>query len=65
MKKDMYKLDLNDSMTLTSSSYEDTEITRVPGGWIYCFTKVDPDTSGLTNSSTFVPFNNEFQNDKR
>ena len=35
-------------------------VLRVPGGWIYMEQR-----AGQSNSGVFVPFDNEFQGDKR
>lgn len=46
--KELYNLQCGESIDLTNFS----EIERVPGGWLY---------SGTTRSSTFIPYNNEFE----
>jgi hypothetical protein len=40
-----------------------TEITRVPGGWIYTTESYGVEEAHWSVSSVFVPFNNEFQRD--
>lgn len=54
-KKTMYELELNESLTITIHDKNDTQITRVPDGWIYT-------TKYLCYSitSTFVQFSSEF-----
>jgi len=53
----VYTLELHDSMEIKTSLGGKVEITRVPGGWIYCF-----EYPGFRQSPImFVPFHNEFQ----
>jgi hypothetical protein len=49
MKKDMYKLKLNESMMIKENSEVDVIITRVPVGWIYEY-------HALFISAVFVPY---------
>lgn len=63
----MKELTENDSteiyqMELHETAYYNNnwEILRVPGGWIYTQYQFD-DSIDTVNTSTFVPFNNEFQ----
>ncbi len=51
----IYDLKLGEWLEANPNMYYYENVTRVPGGWIYIF--------GFKNSisSTFIPFNNEFQ----
>ena len=51
---DIYKLKLHESIDSSG-----LKITRVPGGWIYMFW--DYDKRVFYQTSTFVPFDNEYQ----
>jgi hypothetical protein len=51
MKTTMYNLKLNETISMDS-----VEIRKVPGGWIYTTFSIEGSAT-----STFVPFNNEFQ----
>jgi len=53
MNSDIYAMRLNEQI-----EFNDIAILRVPGGWIYTY--YDFSTGG-EKTSTFVPFNNEFQ----
>lgn len=62
---EIYEMKLHDILTPKDS---DTQIQRVPGGWIYTtyqteqYTQVDGTWSeNYRLSSVFVPFDNEFQ----
>ena len=63
--KKMYSLSLGESLKKGKHS-----ITRVPGGWLYKIEKTEEDifdgcAIGYGYASVvFIPFNNEFQNDK-
>lgn len=51
----LYEMELN-----SKHHFDDYEILRVPGGWIY--TRFSENgTGGYNMSSCFVPFDNEFQ----
>jgi len=52
-KKTIYELELHECLLL-----EDTQITRVAGGWIYRYW--DYENKDYYTDSTFVPYNNEF-----
>lgn len=52
--KPLYAMKLHDVITVHHGS---TWITRVPGGWIYSFHRLD---CGQMNS-VFVPYNSEFR----
>lgn len=55
MKKDIYKMDLHETIQINSPNGRGITtylVTRVAGGWIY--------KRQTTNNQTFVPFNNEF-----
>lgn len=46
---------------VTTKSIKKFDVTRVPGGWVYAF-----DYPGWRQSQTvFVPFNNDFQLNKK
>jgi len=65
--KDIYKLKLHDTCSLQSDRWGDIEIIRVPGGWLYDYTKftsAEDELSPLAKAVVFVPFNNEFQQKK-
>ena len=54
----IYRMSLHDKINLGRF----IQIVRVAGGWIYQFS--DTSSNGVpTVSVTFVPFNNEFQNE--
>ena len=63
--KKMYSLSLGESLKKGKQS-----ITRVPGGWLYKIENTEEDifdgcAMGYGYASVvFIPFNNEFQNDK-
>ena len=53
--KDIYKLELHESITIMQDDgvFPQIEIRRVPGGWIY--------SSGPYLNPVFVPYNTEFK----
>lgn len=51
MSKSIYELDLHERNPEQKDGYQSYHIHRVPGGWIYEFSK----------SSVFVPYDNEFE----
>lgn len=56
----IYDMQLHDKYTPNDT----LEIVRVPGGWIYYKFGYDTNSHGarvILRTSTFVPFNNEFQ----
>ena len=54
-EKTIYELDLHEALKITTN-LGPIEITRVPGGWVYCF-----DYPGFRQSHiVFIPFNTEF-----
>lgn len=60
----LYGLSLHETIPLPNS----TEVTRVPGGWVYRFFQFHQVSGGdgqwsenYVADSVFVPFNNEFQ----
>ena len=55
---EIYKMKLND--VLHTSDYE---ILRVPGGWVYSRYS-ETGTDGYSVSACFVPFHNEFLEEK-
>lgn len=57
MDKEIYEMKLHDVIYLNSG---DAKVTRVAGGWIYVFMRLDHKTM----TSVFVPFNNEFQTEQ-
>jgi len=50
-----YKMKCGEVKQLFPNNNSVERLSRVPGGWIYCY----GDLQGTT--STFVPFDNEFQ----
>lgn len=54
-----YKMDLNEVLTIeeSNSAILAERVRRVPGGWVY----MSIDKSHNLLSSTFIPFDNEFQ----
>ena len=55
-EKTIYSLGLHQSMELKTDFGGKVEVTRVPGGWVYCF-----EYSGFRQSPIiFVPLDNEF-----
>lgn len=54
MEKDIYSMELHETMSTGAPAYRYIVI-RVPGGWIY-------DNEDV---AVFVPFNNEFQNTQK
>jgi hypothetical protein len=66
MKK-IYEMDLFEKIETETSSFGQTEIERVPGGWNYIYThytSIDEE-SPIAMTAVFVPFNNEFQESER
>jgi hypothetical protein len=57
--QELYEMELHECRTV-SSPY--MQITRVPGGWIYTTLPVNDLT---IPTSTFVPYDNEFQPGRR
>lgn len=55
MENNIYNLELHEVTVITNGLH----VTRVPGGWIY-----ESFIDEVSISSTFVPFNNEFQSAK-
>jgi hypothetical protein len=56
-EKTVYTLGLHESMEIKTDLGGKVEITRVPGGWVYCF-----EYPGFRQSPIlFVPFDNEYQ----
>jgi len=55
-EKTIYELELHEELRIVPDLY----IIRVPGGWIYCTTNDNLNFA----SSTFVPYNNEFESDE-
>jgi hypothetical protein len=58
--ENIYDLKLHESLKIVGSGI-DTEITRVPGGWIYnilTYVKLD---DYWKSTPVFVPYNNEYQ----
>ncbi|MCP5006907.1 MAG: hypothetical protein GY941_23615 [Planctomycetes bacterium] len=60
--KDIYKMKFHDEIEFETGAFGETVILRVPGGWIYDFTKFGggEDNYTVSRSTTFVPFSNEF-----
>ena len=54
MEKNIYELELHETMMIERDEYVGLIITRVPGGWLYGYRKDE-------NSDVFVPFDNGFQ----
>ena len=52
--KDVYSMKLHDVIYINNG---DAKVTRVAGGWVYVFLRLDHDTM----TSVFVRFDNEFQ----
>lgn len=59
MLEEMYDMKLNDTIGTHNG-----EITRVPGGWIYR-ADCENGNGGYDMTSCFVPWNNEFQPEKK
>ena len=57
--KDIYKMNLNESISLGRKDGNMISVVRVPGGWIYIFKNGNP-SGGLSTTSSFVPFSKEF-----
>jgi hypothetical protein len=53
--KNIYNLKLHETLSISGF-----EITRVPGGWIY----IKRYRINIPDIMTFIPFNNEFQEEK-
>lgn len=53
-KVDIYELDLHESLYLINSIWQNLEVTRVPGGFMYTTSKYIEDRPCIT--SVFVPF---------
>lgn len=62
-EKSIYDLELHESITINTVGENDRSnsitILRVPGGWIY--TSSTKANEAITQSSSFVSFNREFQ----
>lgn len=52
MSDEIYRMKLHDTVFIDSGAIR---VTRVAGGWIYVFVRID------TMTSVYVPFSNEFQ----
>ena len=66
-EKTIYDLSLNETLTISLEGSDRTDVTRVPGGWIYevghC-TMALPNSCGAESvsvSTSFVPYNEEFK----
>lgn len=65
--KSIYELGMHEFTKVASASgtyeKEDVFACRVPGGWIYTTTTTIKNQQGvsISNTSCFVPFNNEFK----
>ena len=57
----IYKMKLHDEVSISSTDEDDTWALRVPGGWVYRHWYYDGEGDS-TESSVFVPFDNEFTN---
>lgn len=55
--KTIYDLALNETLGIDNN----TDVTRVAGGWIYSFYSDSDDNRGYSISTTFVPYNEEFK----
>ena len=60
--KNIYQLALNEEISIDKSEFKNTNIRRVPGGWVYTTEIINADdnddyTSALT--SCFVPFSKQ------
>lgn len=54
--KSIYELGLHESIAITTNLGGKVEVTRVSGGWIYCY-----EYPGFRQAPiVFVPFDNEF-----
>ena len=53
-EQNIYKMKLNETI-----GFKHFSVLRVPGGWVYVIFDVD----GNLKSSTFVPFDHEFQSE--
>lgn len=56
-EKTIYTLTLHETLVISEKQQYMTYVRRVPGGWIY----VIRNYNNCNTTSTFVPFNNEFQ----
>jgi len=55
-EKTVYTLELHEALEFPGSLGGKIEVTRVPGGWVYCFEYI-----GIRQSPiVFVPFDKEF-----
>lgn len=67
MKKTIYELELHEVLILDAQIEQRkggvSIVTRVPGGWIYSFKMASSGSNGigLSESSVFVPYNEEFK----
>lgn len=60
--KNIFQLALNEEISIDKSEFKNTNVRRVPGGWVYTTEIISADdndnyTSSL--SSTFVPFSKQ------
>jgi len=61
----IYELKLNEYTVVEEIGRERTTVTRVPGGWIYTFSVyVGEKEITSSQSSVFVPYNDEFGENK-
>ena len=59
METNIYALNLHEYAVIEELPTEKTVATRVPGGWIYTISNHNGDTA--SQSSIFVPYNDEFR----
>ncbi|WP_417364266.1 hypothetical protein [Galbibacter sp.] len=60
--KNIYQLALNEEISIEKSEFKNTNVRRVPGGWLYTTEIINADdndnyTSALTSS--FIPFSKQ------
>jgi hypothetical protein len=56
-EKDLYSIKLNEQIVMPRTGPIEWDVTRVPGGWIYSYVRLDSQQM----MSVFVPYNNEFK----
>ncbi|MEH6406655.1 MAG: hypothetical protein V7767_05180 [Leeuwenhoekiella sp.] len=64
MAKNIYELELHESLKVYESSNTEIFVIRVPGGWIYDISKDKKSGKSYTHTN-FVPFHKEFKEKSR
>jgi hypothetical protein len=59
---DIHEMELHQEQIYETGAFGETIIVRVPGGWIYSFTRYSSNEADgpISTSTTFVPYSVEF-----